>query len=759
MFEIPKTKLFMDMVHGYVKIPHSFVLHIVDTELFQRLRNIDQTGMRILYPDAKHDRFGHSLGVFHLGSIAVDALLKNFHDKENYWKIRSDNTLDAFWAKNKVLFLVGCLLHDIGHAPFSHALEFELHKNSGADFDRTLTEKIEVLEKHKMSASESAKLVKASEHERVGAMLVIDRFRTAIKEILDSFVNYPEFKESMLFAEHYTTPPSINSEKLDDDIAFIVRMILGVKYTSFEPEMQIKNCFIDLLNGSNFDVDKLDYILRDTAMSGISNIGIDVKRLIGAINIVPLTEYKATKDMTRIQNFHKNTLLQKITPEKNGFIRMFGNITGTFSLFKDTKMTVSKGLMIVEMKATGEGYSEISVEGASYFEDLPNTEIILADKPYTTISTTDGSKAYLISGSEPGNKSCAIKNAKLQQTKDNKFKFTVSSGCYFIELCGTGEIQIEGVVKNVSSISLEDDGSIAELDIRGEGLSLTFLGDRLLDNIPTQTAFNSFSIGYHKQAINVISNVLDARDYLYLWIYAHHKVVYYANYLVPALATYLLQPQNKSGKKKPIHLCYNNIEDLDDAFVWTYIKEAKKSPALPPSVKLLINELLSRKYKKSILKSLAEFDILFGVFSLEEKQNIFRVLQNEIETEISVSSKNFKTAGKLSDTFVREICASIGVSEAEIGDLIWIDASYTRKKIDAESTYIIFSEVTTVMSKLRLLNASVQANAEIPYYFYLYYSNEKCPTETLGRIKRGIVQYFQSDAGKQKMEAAKSHGS
>ena len=75
MFEITPTKIFMDSVHGYINIPKCFVDNIINTELFQRLRNIEQTGMRVLYPDAKHDRFGHSLGVFHLGSKAVDALL------------------------------------------------------------------------------------------------------------------------------------------------------------------------------------------------------------------------------------------------------------------------------------------------------------------------------------------------------------------------------------------------------------------------------------------------------------------------------------------------------------------------------------------------------------------------------------------------------------------------------------------------------------------------------------------------------------
>ena len=56
-----------DPVHGYIEFPKSLVRNFIDTDLFQRLQEVSQTGMKVLYPNATHNRFCHSLGVYHLG--------------------------------------------------------------------------------------------------------------------------------------------------------------------------------------------------------------------------------------------------------------------------------------------------------------------------------------------------------------------------------------------------------------------------------------------------------------------------------------------------------------------------------------------------------------------------------------------------------------------------------------------------------------------------------------------------------------------
>ena len=103
------VKRFRDPVHGYITVPTVYCEKFIDCELFQRLRRIEQTSMRVLFPAAHHDRFAHSLGVYHLGKIAFDNLSKNSDSTYNLEQFRST-------------FEIACLLHDCAHAPFSHSV-------------------------------------------------------------------------------------------------------------------------------------------------------------------------------------------------------------------------------------------------------------------------------------------------------------------------------------------------------------------------------------------------------------------------------------------------------------------------------------------------------------------------------------------------------------------------------------------------------------------------------------------------------------
>jgi len=111
-------KAFRDPVHNIIlfdKDTERIILDLIDTKEFQRLRYIKQLGLSFFtYPGAEHSRFTHSLGVTHLMKRFIDKISSLKHIDKKYIEELQDNRL---------LALTASLLHDIGHGPFSHALE------------------------------------------------------------------------------------------------------------------------------------------------------------------------------------------------------------------------------------------------------------------------------------------------------------------------------------------------------------------------------------------------------------------------------------------------------------------------------------------------------------------------------------------------------------------------------------------------------------------------------------------------------------
>ncbi len=109
---VNKLKVFNDPVHGFISIPNELIFDIIEHPYFQRLRRICQTGLtELVYPGARHSRFHHALGAMHLTNKAIVTLrMKGVEISEE--------------EANGVLCAI--LLHDIGHGPFSHALEYAI---------------------------------------------------------------------------------------------------------------------------------------------------------------------------------------------------------------------------------------------------------------------------------------------------------------------------------------------------------------------------------------------------------------------------------------------------------------------------------------------------------------------------------------------------------------------------------------------------------------------------------------------------------
>lgn len=107
-----KLKIFNDPIYGFITIPNSLIFDLIQHKYFQRLRRITQMGLSYLvYPGAHHTRFHHALGSMHLMQEAINVL----RFKEVTISKDEENGL-----------LIAILLHDIGHGPFSHAMEHGL---------------------------------------------------------------------------------------------------------------------------------------------------------------------------------------------------------------------------------------------------------------------------------------------------------------------------------------------------------------------------------------------------------------------------------------------------------------------------------------------------------------------------------------------------------------------------------------------------------------------------------------------------------
>jgi HD superfamily phosphohydrolase len=110
-----KKKIINDPIYGFINVESELIFDIIEHPYFQRLRRIRQLGLTdFVYPGALHTRFHHALGAMHLMGLTLNNLRLKGHDI-------SDKEYESAQ--------IAILLHDIGHGPFSHTLEFSLLKN------------------------------------------------------------------------------------------------------------------------------------------------------------------------------------------------------------------------------------------------------------------------------------------------------------------------------------------------------------------------------------------------------------------------------------------------------------------------------------------------------------------------------------------------------------------------------------------------------------------------------------------------------
>lgn len=231
-------KKFRDPIYGYITIDEKLIDHVIDTAAFQRLRDIIQTSYAPLYSSAVHNRFVHSMGVYHLGRIAAQSLWVSLCKQSPNLPFDAQQCIE--------IFELACLLHDVGHAPFSHTGEtFYLKEGDRSDLHNEL---VKLVSDEDLEAEIANNAYKAPPHELMSAIVALKNYSNII----------PADKKS-----------------------FFARCICGYKYVNgLDKQKSYMNCLIELLNSKIIDVDKLDYLLRDAYMTGFDTVRIDYMRLL-----------------------------------------------------------------------------------------------------------------------------------------------------------------------------------------------------------------------------------------------------------------------------------------------------------------------------------------------------------------------------------------------------------------------------------------------------------------------------------------------
>lgn len=195
MTHINKLKIFNDPIYGFISIPNELIYDLIQHPYFQRLRRISQMGMSYLvYPGANHTRFHHALGCMHLMQKAVETL-------------RFKGV--AISSEEENALFIAILLHDIGHGPFSHAME--------------------------------KSIVEDVNHEAI----------------------------SLLFMNQL-------NDEFDGKLSLAIQVFKGDYHRKF---------MLQLIS-SQLDMDRMDYLKRDSFYTGVAEGNVNSERLIQMMNVV-----------------------------------------------------------------------------------------------------------------------------------------------------------------------------------------------------------------------------------------------------------------------------------------------------------------------------------------------------------------------------------------------------------------------------------------------------------------------------------------
>ncbi len=218
------SKLIVDSIHGDIHLKEREV-QVIDTPSFQRLRQLKQLAMaQLVYPTATHTRFAHSIG-------ALGAMIRILEAAERHGVSIEDEQKDNL--------RLAALLHDIGHYPYSHLME---------KVDRVKLTEEEVEEDTPTAKAIDARRSKYPDHEEVGALIV-----TAQADLVKAIGGEERAKAvADIFTRRETADPQLSK-----------------------------------LIHSSFDIDRWDYLLRDSYAAGVPYGQIDINYLLNNLKVSP----------------------------------------------------------------------------------------------------------------------------------------------------------------------------------------------------------------------------------------------------------------------------------------------------------------------------------------------------------------------------------------------------------------------------------------------------------------------------------------
>ena len=294
-----KQHVFNDPIYGFIRIQDPLLLSLIESPYFQRLRRISQLGLSsLVYPGAQHTRFHHALGCLHLMQKAIFVL-------------RSKGV--AINEKEEQALQIAILLHDIGHGPFSHAMEHSI--------------------------------IHGLSHEQLTI-----RFMDLLNETFHGALD------------------------------------LGIKIFKGES----KRLFFNQLVASQLDMDRLDYLKRDSFYTGVSEGNINSERLISMLNVVEDILVVEEKGLYSVEKFlmARRFMYWQVYLHKTSMVAEHMLI----KIFERAKFLVTDGEELYASKALAYFLkrdiqeTEVSSETMHYFSMLDDVDIYAALKEWRSHS-------------------------------------------------------------------------------------------------------------------------------------------------------------------------------------------------------------------------------------------------------------------------------------------------------------------------------------------------------------------------------------